>query len=118
MFVATARPLTHASDADGSGCRPVHRTRMQAVPDETPVEQRGCTPVRQHRGGQSAGRVPRWGVIKAGGPTRAFSGRRVAPSKIGAFLTAGIGSKAFPIYRGAAAEAQAVRRLECSTLKK
>src|SRR6187401_2232798 len=45
---------------------------------------------------------------KAGGPTRAFSGRRVAPSEIGAILTAASGSTAFPIYRCAAAEAQTV----------
>ena len=47
-------------------------------------------------------------IGKAGGPTRAFSGRRLAPCEIGAILTSRNGSNAFPVYEGAAAEAQTV----------
>ena len=46
---------------------------------------------------------------KAGGPTGACSGGRVAPSEIAAILTARISPTALPIYGCAAAEAQAGR---------
>jgi hypothetical protein len=44
----------------------------------------------------------------SGGPTRRCSGRRFASIKIGAILKAKIGSTAFSIYDGGAAERQAV----------
>jgi hypothetical protein len=61
LLVVLVRLEAHALEADGSGCRVVHRTQMQAVRDETPVEQRGWWPVWQRRGGQRAGRMPHRG---------------------------------------------------------